>query len=200
MSVLKRAVQPMVLLCSMMAFVATPARADEAPALKGTGYRAELMRAMGYQGGKVWKLFEAIPEEKLSWRASEETKTLGELFVHIGNSPTFIGSMLGGPKPDFKAIIAQSKELKSKEAIGGALKKGFDKCMELVTSTPDDELEKTVMTPWKMEMSKRAVLGMLLSHMTEHFGQLTAYARVNGIVPPWILEAKKKAAEKKDAK
>ena len=60
-------------------------------------------------------------------------------------------------------------------------------------------IKTTVENTMKMEMSKRAVLGMLLSHMTEHFGQLTAYARVNGIVPPWILEAKKKAAEKKDA-
>jgi uncharacterized damage-inducible protein DinB len=34
----------------------------------------------------------------------------------------------------------------------------------------------------------------------EHLGQAIAYARVNGIVPPWTTEAKKKAAEKPHSK
>jgi hypothetical protein len=31
----------------------------------------------------------------------------------------------------------------------------------------------------------------------EHLGQAVAYARENGIVPPWTVEAQKKTAEKK---
>jgi hypothetical protein len=31
----------------------------------------------------------------------------------------------------------------------------------------------------------------------EHLGQAVAYARENGIVPPWTVEAQKKAAEAK---
>ena len=30
-----------------------------------------------------------------------------------------------------------------------------------------------------------AVLFQLLSHMNEHVGQSVAYARMNGIAPPW---------------
>jgi uncharacterized damage-inducible protein DinB len=51
-----------------------------------------------------------------------------------------------------------------------------------------------------MKMSKRATLILLASHSHEHLGQSIAYARSNGIVPPWTareLAAKKaKAAEK----
>jgi uncharacterized damage-inducible protein DinB len=205
MSILKWAARPLAL-CALLS-LPSAARADEAAALKGTGYRAELLRTVAYKGGAVWKLFDAIPEEKLAYRPAEDVKSIGELFVHIAMSPHFIGSLLGGPKPDssaakkdqFKALMAHAKSLKTKAEIGAELKKGYDRTVELINTTSDDELEKTVMPPWKLEMSKRAVLGLLLTHLVEHMGQLTAYARVNGIVPPWVAEAKKKAAEKKAA-
>jgi hypothetical protein len=41
------------------------------------------------------------------------------------------------------------------------------------------------------------VIYILVADAHEHLGQVIAYARVNGIVPPWTVEAQKKAAEKK---
>ncbi len=37
----------------------------------------------------------------------------------------------------------------------------------------------------------------LVSDAHEHLGQSVAYARMNGIVPPWTVAAKKAAAERK---
>jgi hypothetical protein len=34
------------------------------------------------------------------------------------------------------------------------------------------------------------VLATIDTHIAEHLGQLIAYARVNGIVPPWSLPAR----------
>jgi hypothetical protein len=39
------------------------------------------------------------------------------------------------------------------------------------------------------------VVYILVADVHEHLGQSIAYARVNGIVPPWTAEAQKKAAE-----
>jgi hypothetical protein len=36
----------------------------------------------------------------------------------------------------------------------------------------------------------RGVLATVDTHIAEHLGQAIAYARVNGIVPPWSLPAK----------
>jgi uncharacterized damage-inducible protein DinB len=41
------------------------------------------------------------------------------------------------------------------------------------------------------------VVYILVADAHEHLGQVVAYARENGIVPPWTAEAQKKAAEKK---
>jgi hypothetical protein len=41
------------------------------------------------------------------------------------------------------------------------------------------------------------VVYILVGDAHEHLGQAVAYARVNGIVPPWTAEAQKQAAEKK---
>jgi uncharacterized damage-inducible protein DinB len=43
------------------------------------------------------------------------------------------------------------------------------------------------------------VVYILVADAHEHLGQVVAYARENGIVPPWTVEAKKKEAEKKQA-
>ena len=44
------------------------------------------------------------------------------------------------------------------------------------------------------------VVYILVADAHEHLGQSVAYARVNGIVPPWTVEAQKKAAAKKAEK
>ena len=42
------------------------------------------------------------------------------------------------------------------------------------------------------------VVYILVTHAHEHLGQSIAYARVNGIVPPWTAEAEAKKAQVKD--
>jgi uncharacterized damage-inducible protein DinB len=34
-------------------------------------------------------------------------------------------------------------------------------------------------------MTQRALLSAMLNHMHEHLGQSIAYARMNGVAPPW---------------
>ena len=44
------------------------------------------------------------------------------------------------------------------------------------------------------------VVYILVADAHEHLGQAVAYARMNGVVPPWTVEAQKKAAEKREQK
>jgi hypothetical protein len=57
-----------------------------------------------------------------------------------------------------------------------------------------------------MESSVRGVYMLMLSHVHEHLGQSIAYARSNGIAPPWTvrqnaqIEAAKAQAKEAGAK
>ena len=48
-----------------------------------------------------------------------------------------------------------------------------------------DEQLATMTSLYGRDVPQWAVLLQLLAHMNEHLGQSIAYARMNGIVPPW---------------
>src|SRR2546422_8069711 len=52
----------------------------------------------------------------------------------------------------------------------------------------DADLDKTA--PWfgGRQASYREILFFLASHQHEHLGQSIAYARINGVIPPWTEE------------
>jgi uncharacterized damage-inducible protein DinB len=39
------------------------------------------------------------------------------------------------------------------------------------------------------------VIYLMVTHTHEHLGQSIAYARMNGVMPPWTAEAQKKNAK-----
>ena len=49
---------------------------------------------------------------------------------------------------------------------------------------PDAELTKTL-NHMGHDLTKRAVIMVTMGHFQEHLGQSIAYARMNGVVPPW---------------
>jgi hypothetical protein len=48
-------------------------------------------------------------------------------------------------------------------------------------------------------LRRKRLTRILVADADEHLGQSVAYSRENGIVPPWTVEAKKQAEEKKAA-
>lgn len=63
---------------------------------------------------------------------------------------------------------------------------------------PDADVEKQV--DWfGAKNTYRGILLFILRHNAEHLGQAIAYARINGVVPPWTAEQQtqqKKQADK----
>ncbi len=62
------------------------------------------------------------------------------------------------------------------------LKRSFEHLRAAASSTED--LEKPVKM-FGSPTTHRGVLITMLSHLHEHLGQSIAYARMNGVVPPW---------------
>lgn len=162
---------------------ARPLSAPPAPAV-AAGFRAEYMAEVDSVGKKIVDLAEAIPADKYAWRPAEGVRSIGEAFMHIVAGTSSIPTFVGGKR--LEGITRDSeKTITDKAKIVELLKKGIENAKETGRIVSDADLDKKVKTFGGREMTERQVLVLILNHMHEHLGQEIAYARVNGIAPPW---------------
>ena len=71
-----------------------------------------------------------------------------------------------------------------KDTIVRALTGSFENLQKILAGTPDADLDKMVMM-FGGERTLRSALSLIQTHAHEHLGQSIAYARTNGVTPPW---------------
>lgn len=76
------------------------------------------------------------------------------------------------------------------------LRDSFAHAEQAVTNVADNDLEKQLDWIDGKKNTERGVMIFLVRHAAEHLGQSIAYARENGIVPPWTEEQQKAAQGK----
>ena len=129
-------------------------------------------------------LANAIPADKYTWRPGPGVRSVGEVYMHIAIANFYLLSATGPSVPaDLRGDDIESS-VRSKPEVISYLKRSLD-----AVRTARAQL-KPADLPRKVEIEGRTatVDGMYLRiivHDNEHLGQLIAYARVNGIVPPW---------------
>lgn len=67
-----------------------------------------------------------------------------------------------------------------------ALHAAFEHARSAVRTVSDEDLDRTT-TMFGQPSTYRAVLLLMTTHCHEHLGQQIAYARANGVVPPWSM-------------
>ncbi len=167
------------------------------PAAPTTGLRAEFLEEIAYYEQRYMRLAEAMPAEKYTWRPAEGVRSVGEVFTHITAANYGIARALGTVPPagfDFKAITGLSGD---KPKVLQAMKDSFAHFRNAIVALNDADADK----PQKMFNRQTTLRGsflMITGHFGEHLGQSIAYARMNGIVPPWTEDAQpqQKPAEK----
>jgi uncharacterized damage-inducible protein DinB len=144
---------------------------------------SDLLAEMDYVQNQVIQLADAMPQEKYSWRPSEEVRSVSEVYMHIGGGDYFLLSKIGGSMPpDFKPEM--EKTVTDKSEIIAFLKKSFEDTKNFISQIKEEDLDKPV-DFFGNKTDERRMLMAVLSHNHEHLGQSIAYARMNGVVPPW---------------
>ncbi|MBI5474635.1 MAG: DinB family protein [Ignavibacteriae bacterium] len=165
-----------------------------------TGFRGDMMGQLEYAQGQVMQLENAIPQAKMSWRPAPGVRSIGEAYLHIATGNYFLAKFMGAQVPaamNFASPAEADKwerSITDKKEIAEQMKKSFDFLKETITAMTDESLEKKV-DFFGQQMSVRSMWLTTLSHIHEHLGQSIAYARSNGIVPPWT--AAQQTPEKK---
>lgn len=128
-------------------------------------------------------LAEATPEEKFGWRPAPGIRSTSEVYMHIVIANLSLLSVTG-PKipPDLKEEM--EKSVTSKAEVINWLKRSLDAVKQAHLAEKPKDLERKV----RVNGRDATVDGMYLRiivHANEHMGQLVAYARMTGVVPPW---------------
>ena len=149
--------------------------------------------------GQMEALLGAIPQEKFNWRPMEGVRSIAESFMHAGGGNYLLSGMLGGYSPKGFEESAYEKSLTDKAQILEALRASFDAVNDAVTKTPEASYGKTVKF-FGMDVTVLDLIFAAATHQHELLGQQIAYARMNGVVPPWTAEMQKKMKEQEPKK
>jgi len=138
---------------------------------------------------KFLALAEAFPADKYAWRPSPGVRSVGEVFMHVASEYYVYAPMAyGAPRsaviprgPDaFKTFESKS----TKADVMKHLKEGF-----AYTKQQIEGLDPAAITgTHKLFGGDRTIIETsfaMTDDLHEHLGQLIAYARSNGVVPPW---------------
>ena len=137
--------------------------------------------------GKIVKLAEAVPQDNYSWRPADEVRSISEVYLHLAFSCYYLLDALGEEIPVKLGMEDAKKFEKStldKKEIAEKLNSAFSMFKEASNKVTDEKLNSKI-NFFGNEMSVRTVMMIMLNHAHEHFGQSIAYARTNGVVPPW---------------
>lgn len=177
------------------ALFAAPAARAQAPA---AGFRHEFLSQQDRLEKEVLGLAEATPADKYGWRPGPGVRSISEVYMHIAGANYFLLGF-AGVKPPAGLDREMEKNVTEKSKVIDELKKSFAHVRAGIAATSDADLDK----PVKFFGSDSTVRGVLLTaanHEHEHLGQSIAYARMNGIVPPWTAEQQKRMKEEMDKK
>ncbi|HTY59181.1 MAG TPA: DinB family protein [Bacteroidota bacterium] len=178
---------------AMIALAGEPKPASAPPEPK-SGFRAELLGQINFAEKRIEDLASAMPAEKYSWRPGEGVRSVSEVYVHIIGANYLFMSFLG-VKPPMKMDPDMEKTMTDKSEIAAKFKPSFDHFRNAVLGLSDKDLDKTTKM-FGSTTTYRNVLVTAIAHLHEHLGQSIAYARVNGIVPPWTAAEQAEAAKK----
>ena len=147
---------------------------------------------------KFVDLVNALPADKLNWRPSADSRSFAEVFLHVAGERYGILGLMGVAPPDGFDGKTFEKSTSDRARIVKELNKSWEFTQKAINGMSNADFAK-LLPKLGPQANAGDVVYILVADAHEHLGQSVAYARENGIVPPWTVEAQKQAAEKKAA-
>jgi uncharacterized damage-inducible protein DinB len=168
-----------VVVCTIVAMAAAQPAAAQAPPGVGEGWLGEF----DHVTRQLLQLAEATPADKFAWRPGPGVRSVAEIYMHIAVANQFLLAQAGSkPSVDLMKIGKDpEKSITDKAGVVKFLKESIDAARAGYQTA--DRQKRVVL--FKKDVTAGDVFLRLLVHNNEHMGQAVAYARMNGITPPW---------------
>lgn len=162
----------------------TAALAAQAPAAP-QGWRQEFLAVMQGTADKYIQLAEAMPAEQYAWRPAAGVRSVAEVLLHVATANYGLAPRLGGQLPAGVNVQGLERSTTDKAEVIRHLRAAFAHFRATVEAFPESGAERMVPFFGPPQITARHFLYFNADHNGEHLGQLIAYARMNGVTPPW---------------
>jgi len=169
------------LLLAVLILGATNAFAQTKDQLEGLweGYDGEWLHV----SHQLISLAEAIPADRYSWRPAPGVRSVSEVFMHIAIANFWLLSVTS-PKMPAELTDGMEKSVTAKADVIAWLERSLEAVKTARAQLKPGDIQRKVKVENKVVMVDGMYLRIII-HDNEHMGQLVAYARMNGIAPPW---------------
>jgi uncharacterized damage-inducible protein DinB len=143
---------------------------------------------------KLLGLAEAIPTDSWNWRPGEGVRSVSEVFRHVVADNYFLPASMGVEAPestgvlpnDYGTVQAFEEMERSPAEVIALMEASFDHLFEAMQAEDGHQLDRDV-SAFGQEFTAQGLWVLTTTHLHEHLGQMIAYARMNGVVPPWSM-------------
>ena len=119
-----------------------------------------------------------VMAEHHDWKPGQGVRSVGEVLNLIVMENGILAGTLTGVTGERPAPIADPEKLRE------ALKTSYANLQQTIARLSDSDLKAPVKL-FGRDMTKEGAIRYLFADQHEHLGQSIAYARSNGVVPPW---------------
>ena len=150
------------------------------------GFMEEFQGQFGASSQKLVALARAMPESTYDWSPGEGVASVARVFMHIARyNYMYPHENMDRSSPVSRAEYARwEDEVTEKDDVVAILEASMQYVRDVADSMDRSDLDASTML-YGRQVGEWAVLLQLVTHMNEHLGQSIAYARMNGVVPPW---------------
>ena len=136
--------------------------------------------------GRLLQLEGAMSQDQMSWAPAEGVRNVATVYLHVAEANYFLISKMTGEAPKGERGELEKSTI-DKTKIAAILKTSFEKIKESTAKLTSNDLNKEF-DAFGMTFTLRNFMITILNHMHEHLGQGIAYARMNGVTPPWSMK------------
>jgi uncharacterized damage-inducible protein DinB len=174
---------------SIMAVVASPAYAQDAPK-KDTPPKPAvspsqaLLDSWNDIGRKLTAMAEDFPEDKYDFKPTPAQRSFAEQLLHAAGANYFFTNPATGKKMP-AGEDPKRADYKTKADVAAFVKKSFEDGAAAIKAKGDKGMSDLLVDPFANQQTRVSDMAWgLIEHNGEHYGQLVGYLRTAGLVPP----------------
>lgn len=148
-----------------------------------------IIAELQHEAATTRKMLELVPQDSLTWKPHEKSRTLGEIAAHIANLPGLFITPLD--RDEFDRNDYKPAATDSVSDILETFDRNISGALEVLKAQSDERL----LTSWCYKYGERVIFEMprlaviralALNHLIHHRGQLSVYLRLLNVPLPSV--------------